>query len=66
MRLFSPLAIVIPFTMLHAQGRERTFNTDSGTVVIHYFTDIRGRNEYGFTGVPRRMHHRSAHRPTLS
>lgn len=39
MRFFCASILLISSSLLHAQGRERTFQTDSGTVVIHYFTD---------------------------
>lgn len=38
MRLLSSLTFLASFTLLHAQGREKTVNTDSGRVVLHYFT----------------------------
>ncbi|HRH38049.1 MAG TPA: hypothetical protein PK760_06875, partial [Flavobacteriales bacterium] len=33
------LALFASCGLIRAQGKERTFNTDSGTVVIHYFTN---------------------------
>ena len=38
MRLLSSLAFLTSLTVLHAQGREKTIKTDSGIVVLHYFT----------------------------
>ena len=37
--LLSAFAFFAPIALLHAQGRERTFKTDTGTVVIHYFAN---------------------------
>lgn len=37
--LFTALALPIAFACALGQGREKTFDTDSGTVVLHYFTD---------------------------
>ncbi|MEO8587756.1 MAG: hypothetical protein ABI432_00150 [Flavobacteriales bacterium] len=39
MRLFILSTCLVCVSALHAQGRERTLKTDSGTVVLHYFTD---------------------------
>ncbi len=38
MRLFSFLTFIASFSLLHAQGRQKIMNTDSGRVVLHYFT----------------------------
>ena len=38
MRLPTALCFFMPFTFIHAQGREKIVNTDSGRVVLHYFT----------------------------
>lgn len=38
MRLLPSLAFITSTALLHAQGRERIENTDSGRVVLHYFT----------------------------
>jgi len=39
MRFPTTLTFLASVTLMHAQGKERTFKTDSGTVVLHYFTD---------------------------
>ncbi len=39
MRLLFLLLLVSIGSLLRAQGRERTFKTDTGTVVVHYFTN---------------------------
>lgn len=38
MRLLPSLAFIGSAALLHAQGREKVVNTDSGRVVLHYFT----------------------------
>ncbi len=37
MRFLASLTLFASFTLLHAQGREKILNTDSGRVVLHYF-----------------------------
>ncbi len=38
MRLISTILFLSSITLVHAQGREKIQNTDSGRIVLHYFT----------------------------